>query len=165
MNSTRPKVVFDCNVLLQAVARERGPAAECLRLIERNVATLYLSKPILREVRQILTDAVVQAENLALTSQLVDAFLRKIAYRAELIRDVPPLFDYPRDPNDEKYINLIAAVDADYLVTRDKDLLDLRSGHDLTAKQFRQRFPRLSVLNPVDFLNELRRVIPDARES
>jgi uncharacterized protein len=160
MNPARPKVVFDCNVLLQAAARQRGPAAECLRLVERDIVTLYLSRPILGEIRTVLTDAIVQAENLALTIDVVDLFLRKVAYRAELIRDVPAVFDYPRDPKDEKYIDLVAAINADYLVTWDKDLLQLQSGHDLPAKQLRQRFPALSVLNPVDFIGIIRPPAP-----
>jgi predicted nucleic acid-binding protein len=95
MSSTRPKVVFDCNVLLQAVARQHGPAAQCLRLVERGFISLYLSKPVFREVRHILTDAVVRSKNLALTDEIVTVFLRKISYRGTLVRNVPAIFDYP----------------------------------------------------------------------
>jgi predicted nucleic acid-binding protein len=80
MSSTRPRVVFDCNVFLQAAARESGPAAECLRLVERGYISLFISKPILREVRQILSDAVVRSKNLGLADEVVAAFLRKITY-------------------------------------------------------------------------------------
>jgi hypothetical protein len=37
-------------------------------------------------------------------------------------------------------------------VTRDNDLLFLATGHSIDAKQFRQRFPTLKILNPVDFI-------------
>jgi putative PIN family toxin of toxin-antitoxin system len=161
----RPKVVFDCNVLLQAAAREHGPAAQCLRLVERGFISLYLSKPILREVRRILSDPVVRSKNPALTVDLVSAFLRKVAYRGNLVRDVPNIFDYPRDPEDERYIDLAAAIQADFLLTRDKDLLDLTSAPSLLAKQFRQRLAGLSILDPVQFLIELRRALPEAFEA
>jgi putative PIN family toxin of toxin-antitoxin system len=157
MSSLRPKAVFDCNVLLQAVAREHGPAADCLRLVENNSISLYLSKPILREVGQVLKDSVVRSKNLSLTDEVVDAFLRRITYRGNLVLNTPPVFEYPRDPKDEMYVDLAAAVNADFLVTRDKDLLDLNSGHSILAKQFRQRFHTIRILNPVDFLSQIRK--------
>ena len=49
-------------------------------------------------------------------------------------------------------INLAAAARADYLVSRDKDLLSLATDHSLVAKQFRQRFPKIRIVTPVDFL-------------
>lgn len=33
----RPRVIFDCNVLLQAAAREKSAAARCLNLAERDL--------------------------------------------------------------------------------------------------------------------------------
>jgi predicted nucleic acid-binding protein len=62
------------------------------------------------------------------------------------------IFEYPRDPSDEPYIDLAAACAADYLVTRDRDLLSLASDHSIFAKQFRQRFPTLRVMDVENFL-------------
>jgi predicted nucleic acid-binding protein len=39
-------VVFDCNILLQAIARKTGPAAACLRLAEEGLVQLLLSEEI-----------------------------------------------------------------------------------------------------------------------
>jgi putative PIN family toxin of toxin-antitoxin system len=138
--------------LLQAVARSTGPAAQCLRLVEANVVSLYLSKPILREVRFILTTAIVRSQNLALTDEIVQSFLGKLAYRATVVRQIPHVFDYPRDPDDEKYVDLAASVEANFLVTRDNDLLDLMSDHSIAGKQFRARFHGLSVVGPIEFI-------------
>jgi predicted nucleic acid-binding protein len=75
---------------------------------------------------------------------------------------VPHVLDVPRDPDDEPYLDLAAAVEADYLVTRDQDLLSLNTDHSIEAKQFRQRLPKLSILDPVEFLTEIQRRFPDA---
>ncbi len=80
----------------------------------------------------------------------------KIAYRSELVRGVPNLFVLERDRGDEKYINLVAAAKAEFLVTRDKDLLDLMQGHDSVSKQFRRQFPRVKILDPIEFLRLFR---------
>jgi putative PIN family toxin of toxin-antitoxin system len=162
MNRSRPDVVFDCNVFLQALARAKGPAAEALRLVEQNHLTLHLSRAILRELGRVLAYPEVQQKNPAVTDEGIDAFLSRISFRGVLHRIVPHIYDFPRDHDDEPYIDLAGAVNADYLITRDKDLLSLAMDHTVEAKQFRQRFPRLSVLNPVDFLGELRRSMPDA---
>ena len=62
---------------------------------------------------------------------------------------VPVSFRY-RDPDDEPYLNLAIAVSADYLVTRDNDLLDL-----MQDSAFRVRFPSLTILDPVTALRLL----------
>jgi len=64
---------------------------------------------------------------------------------------VPSVYSLPRDLDDEPYLNLALAADADYLVTWDKDLLDLMQ--DTT---FRAQYPRLTILNPVALLQILR---------
>ena len=89
---------------------------------------------------------------------MIDAFLDQVSFRGVFHRDVPQAFDFPRDPGDEPYIDLAAAVKADYLVTRDNDLLSLATDHSLEAKQFRQRFPSVVVVNPVGFLAAVRQV-------
>ena len=65
------------------------------------------------------------------------------------------VFDYPRDPQDEPYIDLAAAAKAHYLVSRDKDLLSLMTGHSLLCKQFRQKLNPLRIVTPEVFLREL----------
>jgi predicted nucleic acid-binding protein len=65
---------------------------------------------------------------------------------------VPHVFEFARDPKDEAYIDLAAAVAADYLVTFDRDLLDLMTGYDDVSKEFRQRFRQLKVVRPDEFL-------------
>ena len=63
---------------------------------------------------------------------------------------MPLVFAYPRDPKDEPYINLAIAADADYLTSRDNDLLDLMQDPDFTT-----RFPGIQVLDPVSLVREL----------
>ena len=63
-----------------------------------------------------------------------------------------PVFDYPRDPKDKKYINLAAFTKADYIVSLDSDLLDLMTDFTDEAKEFRQRFRLLKVMEPKELL-------------
>src|SRR5437763_325787 len=113
MNPSRPDVVFDCNVFLQAISRLNGPAAQALRLVEQNAVTLYLSKAIIREFRRTLTYPEIRRKNPQVTDEVIDTFLARLSFRGVLLRHVPHVFDYARDPNDEPYIDLAAAVNAD----------------------------------------------------
>lgn len=155
MNPSRPDVVFDCNVFFQAIARENGPAAKALRMVESKLVTLHVSRAVLRELRRVLGYPELRDRNPHVTNDLVEAFLARVAFRAVLSRRVPHVFEYPRDPQDEPYVDLAAAVQADYLVTRDKDLLSLATDYSVEAKHFRQRFPRLRIVDPVEFVNAI----------
>jgi uncharacterized protein len=110
-----------------------------------------VSDAILAEVRDVLERPRVRAKNPTITDQVVDDFFHRIDQVAQKIDDVPTSYSLPRDPDDEPYLNLAIAADADYLVTWDQDLLDLM--HDAT---FRSQYPRLIIVNPVALLQILR---------
>jgi len=154
-------VVFDCNILLQAVARKTGPAAACLRLAEEGFVHLRLSEEILTELSEVLKRAAIRSRYPELTDEIVEDFLKALRSTAEITSNVPKRFTYPRDPDDEPYLNLAIDTEANYLVSRDKDLLDLMTGYNDECKEFRQRFRSLTVLEPVEFLNEVRRYRAD----
>lgn len=84
----------------------------------------------------------------------MEALFRRLDKKATMVRDVPRAFEYARDPADEPYLNLAIAAKAAFLVSRDRDLLDL-TGHDAESKQFRQRFRFLKIIQPGLFLKEI----------
>jgi putative PIN family toxin of toxin-antitoxin system len=144
------RVVFDCVILLQAAGRPTGPAAACLQAVRDGRLELFLSPDILAEVRDVLTRPRTLRKFPALTPEAVDVFLLDLASHATTLPAVPKVFSLARDPKDEPYIDLAAAAQARYLVSRDKDLLDL-----MNDDAFRQQFPDLSVIDPVALLREL----------
>jgi putative PIN family toxin of toxin-antitoxin system len=137
-------------VYLQAAVHESGPAFACFGRVECGAVTLCISDEVLAEVRDVLTRPKLQAKFRRLTAEHVEAFLAAVRARAVTIAEVPHTFTYPRDPDDEPYLNLAIAAGARYLVSRDKDVLDLANDSD-----FRSRFPSLTILDPVAFLREL----------
>lgn len=151
----RPRVVFDCMILLQATASESGPAAELLRLVERDVLSLFASREILNEVRDVLSRPKIRKKNSDITNERVDALVTRVLEQAAIVDDIAQHFSYVRDVKDEKYINLAIEVEADYLVSRDQDLLDLMTGHTDQCKDFRRRFRSLKIVEPVTLLKTL----------
>lgn len=148
--------VFDCMIYLQAAINEKSPAAELFRQVENGNVLLFVSDEILAEIGDILTRPKVLAKNPYLTVEYVAGFLNRVLAKAKLTKKIPKHFQFSRDPKDEKYINLAARSKADYIVSRDKDLLDLMTGFDDESKEFRQRFRPLKIVAPVEFLRIIR---------
>ena len=152
-----PGVVFDCNVFLQALANDESPAAKALDFLEAGVITLFVSEPVLREVRDVLTRPKLRRQMPRLTDVRVSALLQRLANKAILIQNVPEEFQYPRDPKDEMYLNLAIVTNATYLVSRDEDLLDLMNTSTDVAREFRRRFPFLRIMKAADFVGQIER--------
>ena len=144
--------VFDCMIYLQAAISEKSPAAELFRQVERGSVLLFVSNETLSEIRDVLTRPKALIKYPHLTVEYVEIFLSRVLSKANLLNKIPKRFQYPRDPKDEKYINPAIEAEANYIVSRDNDLLDLMTGIDAESKEFRQRFRFLKVIAPGEFL-------------
>lgn len=150
-------IVCDCMVFLQAVANDNSPAAKIFDLVESGEIRLFVSEQILREAREVMNRPRLRAKLGGLTDERIDAFFLRLEKQAFWLREVPPQFDFRRDPKDAPYVNLAVAADADFIVSRDHDLLDLMSNYDDDSKEFRQRFRPLKVITPEMLLTEVER--------
>ena len=111
---------------------------------------LCVSQQILDEVANVLFRPSIRKKFPALNDAMVAAFLAGMQQQARFFNEVPRSMKLPRDPKDEPYLNLALHAGADYLVTRDTDLLDLASATDLGFE----------IVDPLAFLTRLRREIP-----
>lgn len=148
--------VFDCMVYLQAAISGTGPAAELLRHAERGNILLFVSREILQKICEVISRPEVVLKNQYLTAEFVEAFLVRVSQTASFVKAIPSHFSYLRDQKDEKYINLAVEADAEYLVSRDRDLRDLMTDYTPEVKEFRQRFRHLKIVDPVEFLRIVR---------
>jgi len=90
-----------------------------------------------------------------LSDEIAGAFLKRLRTFSDFVSNVPRTFRYSRDEDDESYINLAVEVSADFIESRDRDLLDLMTGHTDDCKEFRQRIRTLNVIKPVDLLKKI----------
>jgi uncharacterized protein len=150
----RPRCVFDCVVLLQA-AVSRGPAFALLALVEAGRLELLLSTAIVSELRDVLLRTKVRRKFPVLSTEFIEVFLDRLQRISTLVDPVPAGLRFPRDPDDEPYLNLAAHASAEYLVTRDRDMLDLADSTADDARHFRRICPGLKILDPVGLLREI----------
>ena len=152
MPNEKIKIVFDCNIYLQAFLSAKGAASKCKELIDTNLIELYISRDIFNEIKDVLTRPEIRAKFPHTTPEAVAAFIEDINEKANFVRSVQKHFDFFRDRKDEPYINLAVEVGAHYIISRDKDLLYLMTGFDIDGKEFRQRFRLLKIVAPAVFL-------------
>jgi uncharacterized protein len=139
--------VFDCTIFTQALINPRGPAGACLTAAQKGHVRVFVSDHVLREIRELPAKL---PDRLGVTSERVDGLVLDVVKYAELIENVPADFTYDRDPDDAPYVNLAGAANARFLITRDRDLLDL-----MDSAEFTRRFPGLQILDPPAFLRVL----------
>jgi putative PIN family toxin of toxin-antitoxin system len=148
------RVVFDCNIFLQALASPDGPAGRCVQLAIEGKVSLFLSPAVLEELRDVASRPRVIAK-LGLVADRVEQFLEAVEIAATVLTDFPETFAYRRDPDDAHYVNLAIAAGANLIVSRDRDLLGLMDPAKPESAKFRQRFPLLRIQEPVAFLRDI----------
>ena len=114
------KVVFDTNVLVSAFVTE-GVCAKLLGRARRRQFELVTCPFILKELETVLL------KKLSATKGETRQVLRILAEAiSALVHPTQPVSGICRDPDDDHILSCAIAASADYLVTGDSDLLELR---------------------------------------
>lgn len=143
-------------IFLQAAARANGPAAALLELVEIGEIELFTSEASLEELRDVLSRPALVRKFPALTESMVHDFLNRIRVCSVNVGNVATSFVFDRDPKDAKYVDLAIACKAEYLVTRDKDLLDLREHDSAFLIGMGNLDWQCQIVDPVEMLTLLR---------
>jgi putative PIN family toxin of toxin-antitoxin system len=120
------RVVLDTNVLVSGLAYPGSPPGKILAAWRNGSLEVLLSRYILDELRRVLPRLVHRH---ALTQGEIDDLVDVLSFQAELIEPHAGADPELRDAKDAPVLgSLLAALatsGADYLVTGDKDLLEL----------------------------------------
>lgn len=148
------RVVFDCNVLFQALIAPQGPAGAVVQAAKNRRVALFLADFVLDELRDVAMRPHL-ASRFAITEIRLDDYIALLRQFSTLIEDVPHVFDFPRDPDDAYYVDLAVAAHAKLIVSRDRDLLSLADASTADGRDFALRFPGLEIITPPELLNRL----------
>ena len=147
--------VLDTVTLLQAAANPNGPAGGCLRLVTESRITIHMSDEGFAELVDVLSRPKVRKKFPRLTDEHVAGFIQGLRALAHVPAEVPTAFHYPRDPDDEHILNLAIATGANYIVTRDNDLLDLMKEGNADGVALKTLHPTIEIIDPVAFLGKV----------
>jgi putative PIN family toxin of toxin-antitoxin system len=143
--------VFDTNVILQGILRSGGPAGACIQLLSEDRFRLITSEATILEIQAVIARPKLMRKNSQLRGSAPNQVLRKIYEKAVIVESPSKIFTFARDPSDEIFLNLALENRADYLVSRDGDLLDL-----MQDPEFSSVYPELKIVTPVGFLEVVR---------
>ncbi|MGB6537767.1 MAG: putative toxin-antitoxin system toxin component, PIN family [Xanthobacteraceae bacterium] len=141
------KAVLDTTVLVSAfLARSAdSPSVELLRFIGRGQVEAYISEDIIQETRRVLLNRKSIRRRYAYTDDDVQRYLDALVRLATVVsgtHDLPGVV--PRDPSDDMIVACAVEAAAEYLVTRDNDLLSLGRRRGIV------------IITPEEFLHLLR---------
>jgi putative PIN family toxin of toxin-antitoxin system len=122
--------VLDSTILVSAFLRKKGLAAKLLDLAVNGAFDFYFTQAIVEETCNVLLNREHFRLNFPYTNQEV------AEYRALLLSLARPVGNLPavkvcRDPNDDFVIATALAAGVSYIVSYDKDLLDLKRYQDV----------------------------------
>ena len=126
------KIVVDTNVLISGIFFG-GKPEEVLKLCFRNNITAYVTDEIVKEYRRVVQEMQKRTRR-EIPQSALEGFILKTENVASKER-----IEVCRDPDDNKFIECAVAANALYIVSGDKDLLDLKKYRDvkiLTAAEF-----------------------------
>ena len=141
------KAVLDSTVLVSAFLNpvRAGPAYDLLQSAAEHAFNLYISENILAEVADVLLNRKPIRKRYKYSDSDVVEYCRELAQTATMTSREPDIRGaVERDPNDDMIIACALAAGADYIVTRDKDLLSLG------------RYRTVAMIAPEAFLHVLR---------
>jgi putative PIN family toxin of toxin-antitoxin system len=123
----KPKVVLDTTALVSAFLTPQGVAAQVLNHTVSD-CILVLSTDILAE----LTSKLLTKRKIRKAYHYADADVREYVEHLTglagmLVTDAIAVSGVVRDPEDDMIVACAATVSADFVITRDKDLLILQS--------------------------------------
>ena len=143
--------VFDTNIFLQAILSETGPANACLEELFAGKIVVFVHPEILAEIDDFLLRPRILAKYRQVNLPRTPRLIRRIRKYGTWVPVVDPIVNFDRDPSDSIFLNIAIGYEADFLVSRDKDLLELPEGGDLLVPH-----PKLKIVNPYESLQAVR---------
>ena len=125
--------VFDTNVLIAAIITE-GLCSKLLHRARTGEFSLISCQFIVKELRRILSQKfrLAHGESAEAMEPIIEAISQVIDHSVRIT-------DICRDPDDDNVIACAVAAKADYLVTGDSDLLEIR------------KYRGIKIITPRDF--------------
>ena len=122
------RVVLDSNVILSGLMSPKGTTGKIIQAWKDNRLTLLICEAQLEEIKRVLAYPKIQ-KRLNWSTEKINLFVKLLAYRSEYL-DISGVKAYvPQDADDEMLLATLIAANADYLVSGDSDLLDLRESY------------------------------------
>jgi putative PIN family toxin of toxin-antitoxin system len=124
------KAVIDTSVMVSVAFAVQGIAKELRDMIADGRFILATSKPILKELYQVLHYPHI-VKRFSPSEENIQAFIALIIEHAVIVKGLYEVNGISEDPNDDMFIACAMEADADYIVSRDPHLRNLKHFHGI----------------------------------
>lgn len=125
------KVVIDSTVLVSAFLTQAGISRELLREAQAGRFEIVLSEEILTETQRVLLEYQRIRKRYKYTDEAVIEYVDLLRVVSRITRKLPDIRAVDRDPKDNPIVACAVKAKAQYIVTRDRDLLSLGGYKDI----------------------------------
>jgi len=119
------KVVLDANIFVSAVLKPHSDLAKIFELVREDKIKLILSEDILSEIRAVLLYPKIKKRHRR-TRKEIDEFLNKASQASILAQGRIGTDEIREDPADNKYLSSALEAKADFIISGDHHLKDLK---------------------------------------
>jgi putative PIN family toxin of toxin-antitoxin system len=137
--------VLDTNILVSTVLKSRSNPAKVFQLAKEGKVTLISSRDILSEVKAVLLYPKLRKLH-GRTPREIDRFVKRAARVSFIVPGTTKIHEIKDDPTDNKYLSAAVEGKADFIVSGDHHLKDLRI------------FQGIRVLDPSAFLTLMTKI-------
>lgn len=137
------RVVLDTNVIISATLIRGGNEDQIIRAWQRGVFELVLSPPILEEIGRALFYERLRKFRWMIDQEVAE-LLQALAQGSVVVSGRVKV-KVSRDPDDDKFLAAAVEAEAGFVVTGDRDLLDLKS------------YRGVRIVRPARFLSTIRK--------
>jgi putative PIN family toxin of toxin-antitoxin system len=144
VTTKKPRLVLDTHVWLDWLVFDDASVAPIREAVERGRVELYIDAPCEAELARVLARGFARRALDAIAQQACIAQCRRLARRIDAVLPEADRARLPacRDADDQKFLEAAAAAGAEFLITKDRELL--RLGGKRSRVPFR-------ILTPAEF--------------
>lgn len=136
------KAVIDTSVMISVAFAKQGIARKVRDLMADNAFTMVTSKPILKELYEVLHYPHIM-QRLNPSKRDIDEFIGMIIENAMVTKSTYQVSGIALDPEDDMFIACALEGDADYIVSRDPHLRDIK------------HFQRIQIIDATMFVKKI----------
>jgi hypothetical protein len=133
-------VVIDTNVLVSAILNPAGVPAKIFDLEQSQKIKFVVSPEILEEYRRVLSYPHVKKIHGISDDHQIVRLISRLMWHGKLVNPESTLKVISRDPTDDKFLICAVQGEADFIISGDKHLKDLKS------------YEGIEIVNPTTFL-------------
>lgn len=133
------RIVLDANQFISALLKPGSNPDLIMRMVREDRMTLIMSEDIRSEILRVLTYPKI-AKRLACTNEQLASFIDRLGAVAVMTAGALTVDVIADDPSDNKYLACAMEGKADFIISGDHHLLDLRV------------FKGIRIITPVSFL-------------